>query len=69
VWDFLQEVHAMAKKTPSHSHKRSEPSQHTSAPNKAQNTQAPGRSGMGTQDRDGETGQFTGAGDPPLMKK
>jgi hypothetical protein len=61
----------MAKKTPNHPHRREEPPKNTTAPNKAGQDPAPGRSGQGQQDRDDKhgTGQFTGPGDPPLMKK
>jgi hypothetical protein len=48
-----------------------EPAKNTKAPNKAPNQKPPGRSGQGSQDRDDKhgTGQYSGAGDPPLMKK
>jgi hypothetical protein len=61
----------MAKKGPNHNHQRDEAAQNTTAPTKAAQDKAPGRSGQGTQDRDDKhgTGQFGGAGDPPLMKK
>lgn len=60
----------MAKKGPNHNHNREEPARNTSAPNRAPDDKAPGRSGQSTQDRDDKgVGQYGGAGDPPLMKK
>ena len=61
----------MAKKGPNHSHSRHEAPRNTTAPNKAGDDRAPGRSGQTTQDRDDKhgVGQYGGAGDPPLMKK
>jgi hypothetical protein len=61
----------MAKKGPNHQHHRDDPPKNTTAPTKAGDDKAPGRSGQATQDRDEHAGkgQFGGAGDPPLMKK
>ena len=61
----------MAKKGPNHNHNRDGAAQNTSAPNRAGDERAPGRSGQTTQDRDDKhgPGQYGGAGDPPLMKK
>ena len=60
----------MAKKGPNHNHQRDEPAKNTTAPTKAGQAPAPGRSGQGTQDRDDKgQGQYGGAGDPPLIKK
>jgi hypothetical protein len=48
-----------------------EPAKNTSAPNKAPNRKAPGRSGQTTGDKDDKhgVGQYSGAGNPPLIKK
>jgi hypothetical protein len=61
----------MAKKGPNHNHHRDEPAKNTTAPTKAGQAPAPGRSGQTTQDHDDKhgTGQFGGAGDAPLIKK
>jgi hypothetical protein len=61
----------MAKRGPNHSHDRQSAPQNTTAPNRAGDDPAPGRSGQTTQDKDDKhgVGQFGGAGDPPLMKK
>jgi hypothetical protein len=61
----------MAKKGPNHNHQREDAPKNATAPNKAGNDKAAGRSGMGLQDRGDMhgTGQFGDAGDPPLMKK
>ena len=61
----------MPKKGPNHQHQRHGPTQQTTAPNRAGDDVAPGRSGQTTGDRDDKHGhgQFGGAGDAPLIKK
>jgi hypothetical protein len=61
----------MAKKGPNHPHRRVAPAQHTQAPNTAAEGGQPGPSGQATQEQDVKRrlGQFTGAGEPPLIKK
>jgi hypothetical protein len=62
----------MAKKGPNHPHRRDAPAQHTQAPNAAPAEGGqPGPSGQATQEQDVKRriGQFTGPGEPPLIKK
>jgi hypothetical protein len=66
-----QELFEMAKKGPNHPHRRDEPTRNTRAPNREAGGEPPGPSGQATQEQDVKRriGQFTGAGEPSLIKK
>jgi len=66
-----QELPEMAKKGPNHTHRRDAPAQHTQAPNTEAEGGHAGPSGRATQEQDVKRriGQYTGAGEPPLIKK
>ena len=61
----------MAKKGPNHPHRRDEPARNTQAPNSDAEGGRAGPSGQATQEQDVKRriGQYTGAGEPPVIKK
>lgn len=61
----------MAKKGPNHQHRRDEPAQNTRAPFKSPDETTDRLSGQAMQEQDPKRriGQYTGAGEPPLLKK